>query len=323
MKEHPDYKYRPRRKPKPLMKKELGRYPFPFPFVSGPGGLDPMNPITRHLLAGGYHPFSPDKLREFHPLPPHLARPPPPVTPPGQTGSGYHQTRIKEEPDPDPGSSSRECSPSARPAQRSSFTRSPGEDERSRSPGPGCLSSPRRSHSQSPPRSRGRVYSPAPVSVSPDFSPTKPRFLSAVQDSPSHPDSTTSPAPLMVRPPSPSPSSLPAPSFPLSLSTMTKPSLSPSLSTYPGLTGLSGRAPLPLPDLLHYPPGLYTHLLHPYLPPHLVPSYLHALITPPGPALDQVPPPHIARPIPKLPTTIKTEAAEFHFRPPTAQHSNF
>ena len=38
----------------------------------------------------------------------------------------------------------------------------------------------------------------------------------------------------------------------------------------------------------------------------------------------QPPPPHIARPIPKLPTTnIKTEAAEFHFRPPTAQHSNF
>merc|ERR1712048_1348510 len=59
MKEHPDYKYRPRRKVKPQMKKELGRYPFPFPFMSGPG-LDPMNPIARQLLAG-YPPFSSEK----------------------------------------------------------------------------------------------------------------------------------------------------------------------------------------------------------------------------------------------------------------------
>ncbi|CAF0841457.1 unnamed protein product [Didymodactylos carnosus] len=34
MKEHPDYKYRPRRKPKSLMKKE--RFPFPFPFPHHP-----------------------------------------------------------------------------------------------------------------------------------------------------------------------------------------------------------------------------------------------------------------------------------------------
>merc|ERR1719239_772022 len=33
MKEHPDYKYRPRRKPKSLMKKEQNRFPFPFPFL--------------------------------------------------------------------------------------------------------------------------------------------------------------------------------------------------------------------------------------------------------------------------------------------------
>ena len=51
MKEHPDYKYRPRRKPKPLLKKDLGRYPFPFPFMSNPG-LDPMNPLARQLLSG-------------------------------------------------------------------------------------------------------------------------------------------------------------------------------------------------------------------------------------------------------------------------------
>ena len=36
MKEHPDYKYRPRRKPKSLMKKD--RYTFPLPYLQGYGG---------------------------------------------------------------------------------------------------------------------------------------------------------------------------------------------------------------------------------------------------------------------------------------------
>ncbi|CAG2120885.1 unnamed protein product, partial [Medioppia subpectinata] len=34
MKEHPDYKYKPRRKPKHLMKKD--RYPFPMPYIQAP-----------------------------------------------------------------------------------------------------------------------------------------------------------------------------------------------------------------------------------------------------------------------------------------------
>ena len=53
MKEHPDYKYRPRRKPKSLMKKD--KYPFPIPMIpgiTGPayGGLQPgyPSPYTTH-----------------------------------------------------------------------------------------------------------------------------------------------------------------------------------------------------------------------------------------------------------------------------------
>lgn len=37
MKEHPDYKYRPRRKPKSLLKKD--KYAFPIPMVPGLGGM--------------------------------------------------------------------------------------------------------------------------------------------------------------------------------------------------------------------------------------------------------------------------------------------
>ena len=41
MREHPEYKYRPRRKPKPLVKKDgTSRYGFPLPFF--PPGIDPM-----------------------------------------------------------------------------------------------------------------------------------------------------------------------------------------------------------------------------------------------------------------------------------------
>ena len=42
MREHPDYKYRPRRKPKPLMKKE-GVAKFPLPLHFFPPGFDPAS----------------------------------------------------------------------------------------------------------------------------------------------------------------------------------------------------------------------------------------------------------------------------------------
>merc|ERR1712227_371518 len=64
MKEYPDYKYRPRRKPKPLIKKDLCRYPFPF---ITPPGLDPLNPVTQRILS--YNSLLPGQ--STHPYPDH------------------------------------------------------------------------------------------------------------------------------------------------------------------------------------------------------------------------------------------------------------
>ncbi|XP_052105617.1 transcription factor Sox-14-like [Mytilus californianus] len=48
MKEHPDYKYRPRRKPKSLLKKD--KYAFPIPMMPG------MNPMAFGALSSSFHP---------------------------------------------------------------------------------------------------------------------------------------------------------------------------------------------------------------------------------------------------------------------------
>ncbi|KAG8189733.1 hypothetical protein JTE90_019681 [Oedothorax gibbosus] len=50
MKEHPDYKYKPRRKPKTLLKKD--RFPFPLPYMSAPIDYLGMN-FSRSFFPGG------------------------------------------------------------------------------------------------------------------------------------------------------------------------------------------------------------------------------------------------------------------------------
>lgn len=67
MKEHPDYKYRPRRKPKSLMKKD--RYSFPLPFQSI---MDPLNkyppmtlPPTGSVMSAEYNSALNGKTRSF------------------------------------------------------------------------------------------------------------------------------------------------------------------------------------------------------------------------------------------------------------------
>ena len=274
MKEHPDYKYRPRRKPKPLMKKELGRYSL-FPGMAGQG-LDPinMNFLARQFLSP-YPPFSSEKVRDF-----------PTFHSPATSLASLQQRspHIKEEQE------GGDCSPE----RHRSLTRSPDLTARSR-----------RSRSQTPDRrcSPGRSPSPEPQTFS-----SKRRFL---PDSPSHPDSTTSPAPLVVRPPSPPATGLTLPPL-----------------TYPGLGQPPARLPLPISDLFHYLPP-YQHLLSHYLPPYLLhSSSLQAMVTPPPPppapsSLD-LSHPHIAIPIPKRPAVnIKTEPTELLIRPPAAQNSNF
>ena len=71
MKEHPDYKYRPRRKPKPLQhagsgtsKKEVPKYSFPLPVPLIPPGFDPcsFSAMARSIFAPPTYPHPSDPL---------------------------------------------------------------------------------------------------------------------------------------------------------------------------------------------------------------------------------------------------------------------
>ena len=78
MKEHPDYKYRPRRKPKPLNhtgngpKKELPKYSFPLPVPFLPPGFDPcsFSAMARSIFAPPTYPPPPESLMPLHTMTP-------------------------------------------------------------------------------------------------------------------------------------------------------------------------------------------------------------------------------------------------------------
>ncbi len=57
MKEHPDYKYRPRRKPKSLLKKD--KYAFPIPMIPGFGSPFGMNSMSMASMASMHPGFGP------------------------------------------------------------------------------------------------------------------------------------------------------------------------------------------------------------------------------------------------------------------------
>ena len=70
MKEHPDYKYRPRRKPKSLLKK-VDRYPFPLPCLPGSDEVLKCSPPGIPATSFVNDPYSPQmsgKVRSFLPV---------------------------------------------------------------------------------------------------------------------------------------------------------------------------------------------------------------------------------------------------------------
>ena len=271
MKEYPDYKYRPRRKPKPLIKKDLCRYPFPF---ITPPGLDPLNPVTQRILS--YNSLLPGQSTHPYPdhhLPSSLRSFVSPSQPSSEVLPESGVIKIKEEPETS-------ISPVTSPHL-------PSNDDHTN----------HNTNKKEETTKQRRTVEAAHIMSAPEHS-----------DSPNPPDSTTSPAPKI------GPSS--------------RVSSPPPLTILPSLPcSTAPRPTLPLLDIFQYSAGLYPPLLHPYLHQHLVPPYvfptnnIHALLSSSSLAHQH----QIARPIPKLPsqTTIKTEPAEFHIRPPTAaQNSN-
>ena len=88
MKEHPDYKYRPRRKPKPLnhtgtgsAKKEVAKYSFPLPVPLIPPGFDPFSAMARSIFAAPPPTYNPDVFQPETPRTSavNAAPPPPPL----------------------------------------------------------------------------------------------------------------------------------------------------------------------------------------------------------------------------------------------------
>lgn len=285
MKEHPEYKYRPRRKPKPLIKKDLSKFSLPIHHFLPPGFETTTSGLARSFFTQQYHAAflaaasEAENKRFFQPMPHH-----PPISPHRLPPRDLSPPHLRSPPPHRPASSPhRSVSPPHRPL-------TPDE----------CVSPPRTDpiNPETLNRNHERRKSLSPNLIkrgsNDDHFILDPSALRRDSPAASHPDSTTSPppattAPSLAPPPPPPPIRFPWMLEPASTLYGAPPYYPPGLlSTYVA-AGLFPPPPLPLP---HHIAAAASATTSAYTPSFVSPFHPPAL----GESSD------IRRPVPQIAT---------------------